>query len=79
VLSVAEKRHVLAKNSILVQVSRILTIMYFFVGSIYPLAGAVLGICLVRNKLGNKIRESSKWLKGAKLEDFEDALIIWIG
>jgi hypothetical protein len=32
-----------------------------------------------REKRENETCESLKWLKGAKLEDLEDALVVWIG
>jgi hypothetical protein len=36
----------------------------------------MLEIFSVKNKWENKVCESLKWLKGAKLEDLEDALVI---
>jgi hypothetical protein len=78
VLNVAEKkRHVPSKN-ILVQASKILpTIMPFY--WVKTSVGAVLQKFSAKERNGRMRHESLKWLKGAKLEDLEDALVIWIG
>jgi hypothetical protein len=65
------------ENNILLQASKI----------IYPIYGVKtsIGQCWIGNILGEvnkwekKTCESVKWLKGAKLEDPEDVLVIWIG
>jgi hypothetical protein len=67
------------KNNILVQASKILSAIFPLYGLIHSSVGAVLRGSQGKRKWENITCKSVKWLQGAKVEDLQDASVIWKG
>jgi hypothetical protein len=77
--SVLVKEYVSTQNNILIQGRKILPTIYPVYKVNPSISRRCVGDILSKNKkLKNETCESVKWLKGEKLEHFENALVIWI-